>query len=75
MVNGKPAEEILELNIRPGWKAGTKLTFEGKGGDANAGQPAADLVIVVKEKPHELFKRDGNDLVMQVTTGEGSHRL
>jgi DnaJ family protein B protein 4 len=24
-------EEILELNVKPGWKKGTKLTFQQKG--------------------------------------------
>ena len=25
-------QEILEINVRPGWKAGTKITFQEKGG-------------------------------------------
>ncbi len=24
-------QEVLELEVKPGWKAGTKLTYEGKG--------------------------------------------
>ena len=24
-------QEILEINVRPGWKAGTKITFQDKG--------------------------------------------
>lgn len=24
-------QEILEINVRPGWKAGTKITFQEKG--------------------------------------------
>jgi DnaJ family protein B protein 4 len=32
-------EEILELNVKPGWKKGTKLTFQQKGG-SDQQQPA-----------------------------------
>ena len=58
-----PVEEILTIEIKPGWKKGTKITFPEKGNE----QPnmiAADLVFVVDEKPHRLFTRDGNDLIV-----------
>ncbi|CAL0334420.1 unnamed protein product [Lupinus luteus] len=57
-----PVEEILTIEIKPGWKKGTKITFAEKGNE----QPnviAADLVFIIDEKPHSVFKRDGNDLV------------
>ncbi|KAK7327839.1 hypothetical protein VNO77_21932 [Canavalia gladiata] len=58
-----PVEEILTIEIKPGWKKGTKITFPEKGNE----QPnviAADLVFVIDEKPHSVFTRDGNDLVV-----------
>ncbi|KAJ1402101.1 HSP40/DnaJ peptide-binding [Sesbania bispinosa] len=58
-----PVEEILTIVIKPGWKKGTKITFPEKGNE----QPnviAADLVFVIDEKPHSVFTRDGNDLVV-----------
>lgn len=54
-------DKILEINVKPGWKAGTKIKFE-KEGDQKPGRIAADIVFVVKEKPHSQFKRDGNNL-------------
>lgn len=27
----RPDSEMLEINVRPGWKAGTKITFQEKG--------------------------------------------
>ncbi|CEG38462.1 dnaj homolog subfamily b member 4-like [Plasmopara halstedii] len=54
-------QKILEINIKPGWKDGTKVTFEGQG-DAMPGRPAQDIVFVVKEKPHNKFKREGDNL-------------
>lgn len=57
-----PTQEILSIDVRPGWKAGTKITFEGKG-DEEPGMPPADLVFVIKEKPHARFQRQGDDLL------------
>jgi DnaJ family protein B protein 4 len=46
--------------------AGTRITFAGKGDELAPGGPSADLVFVVKQKPHAKFTRDGNDLVTTV---------
>ncbi|KAL8158527.1 hypothetical protein V2J09_000064 [Rumex salicifolius] len=64
-VSGKtiPVEEILTIDIKPGWKKGTKITFEEKGNE-QPGLTAADLVFVIDEKPHKVFAREGNDLVV-----------
>ncbi|XP_061343002.1 uncharacterized protein LOC133289149 isoform X2 [Gastrolobium bilobum] len=56
-------EEILTIEIKPGWKKGTKITFPEKGNEQRGVIPA-DLVFVIDEKPHSVFKRDGNDLVV-----------
>lgn len=55
-------EEILAIEIRPGWKKGTKITFPEKGNEQRGVIPS-DLVFIIDEKPHAVFKRDGNDLV------------
>ncbi|KAG2429150.1 hypothetical protein HYH02_014185 [Chlamydomonas schloesseri] len=60
-VKGKPQEEILEIAVRPGWKKGTKITFQEKG-DEDQGIIPADIVFVIDEKPHPRFRREGNDL-------------
>lgn len=56
-------EEILTINIKPGWKKGTKITFPEKGNEEPDVIPS-DLVFVIDEKPHSLFTRDGNDLIV-----------
>ncbi|KAJ9172135.1 hypothetical protein P3X46_015413 [Hevea brasiliensis] len=62
---GKPktVEEILKIDIKPGWKKGTKITFPEKG-NQEPGVIPADLIFVVDEKPHPVFRRDGNDLLV-----------
>ncbi|CAN6363278.1 unnamed protein product [Urochloa humidicola] len=56
-------QEILTINVKPGWKKGTKVTFMEKGNEAPNVIPA-DLVFIIDEKPHPVFVRDGNDLVV-----------
>ncbi|KAF2316000.1 hypothetical protein GH714_040795 [Hevea brasiliensis] len=56
-------EEILTIDIKPGWKKGTKITFPEKG-NQEPGIIPADLIFVVDEKLHPIYKRDGNDLVV-----------
>ncbi|KAL3536523.1 hypothetical protein ACH5RR_004984 [Cinchona calisaya] len=63
--NGRPStmEEILTIEIKPGWKKGTKITFPEKGNEQRGFIPS-DLVFIIDEKPHSIFKRDGNDLIV-----------
>ena len=66
-------EEILTIEIKPGWKRGTKITFPEKGNE-EPGIIPADVIFVIEEKPHALYKRDGNDLVVnqEITLLEAS---
>lgn len=57
-----PVQEVLELQVKPGWKEGTKVTFAGKGDELAPGGPSADLVFIIKEQKHQRFERRGNDL-------------
>eukprot|EP01024_Parvocaulis_polyphysoides_P042136 TRINITY_DN38606_c0_g1_i1.p1 TRINITY_DN38606_c0_g1~~TRINITY_DN38606_c0_g1_i1.p1 ORF type:complete len:299 (-),score=54.70 TRINITY_DN38606_c0_g1_i1:186-983(-) len=55
-------EELIEIDVKPGWKEGTKITYPEKG-DEHPGVIPADLQFVIKEKSHNRFKRDSNDLI------------
>ena len=68
--SGRPMgkEEVLTIDVKPGWKAGTKVRFEGKG-DERPGARAGDIVFVIEEKPHERFRREGNNLVHTAKVG------
>ena len=56
-------EETLEIQVKPGWKEGTKVTYAGRG-DEIPGQPPHDLVFVLTQKPHPVFTREGDDLIV-----------
>ncbi len=60
-------EEIVDLNIKPGWKSGTKLTYFGRGAPARDGR-RGNLVLICKQVPHPIFRRadKGNDLEFDV---------
>jgi len=57
--------KFLEVHIDKGMKAGQTITFAGESDQAPDVVPG-DVVIVIEEKPHERFKRDGNDLWVDV---------
>jgi DnaJ homolog subfamily B member 4 len=56
-----PSENVLEVNIKPGWKPGTKIRFPNAGDELIPGA-AQTIAFVIEEKPHPTFKREGDDL-------------
>ncbi|KAK9490644.1 hypothetical protein V1508DRAFT_391300 [Lipomyces doorenjongii] len=58
-------DKILTISVKPGWKAGTKITFAGEG-DTQPDGRNQDVVFVIEEKSHPVFKRDGNNLSMEL---------
>lgn len=55
-------DKILHIVIKRGWKEGTKITFP-KEGDATPDNIPADIVFVLKDKPHAHFRRDGTNVL------------
>lgn len=55
-------DKVLTINVKPGWKAGTRITF-AKEGDQHPDRIPANIVFVIKDKPHPYFKREGQDVV------------
>eukprot|EP01027_Heterolobosea_sp_BB2_P020696 GEZU01029563.1.p1 GENE.GEZU01029563.1~~GEZU01029563.1.p1 ORF type:complete len:345 (-),score=117.14 GEZU01029563.1:178-1212(-) len=60
------AEKVLTIDVKPGWKKGTKITFENEG-DVIPGTIPADLIFELDEKPHPTFTRQGDDLLYTAT--------
>ncbi|AAS50358.1 AAL008Wp [Eremothecium gossypii ATCC 10895] len=60
---GIPEKKQIDIQLRPGWKAGTKITYKNEG-DYNPSTGGRQTIqFIIQEKPHEFFKRDGNDLI------------
>lgn len=59
-------EKLLEIQIKPGWKEGTKITFEGEGDEADPNTIAGDIVFIIRDKPHPTFERSNSDLIYRV---------
>lgn len=55
-------DKILTIEVKKGWKEGTKITFP-KEGDQTCSNIPADIVFVLRDKPHNIFKRDGSDVI------------
>jgi len=53
-------DKILEMDIKPGLKAGSKIKFAGVGDQEEGG--SQDLHFIVTEKPHATLTRDGDDV-------------
>lgn len=58
-------DTVLEVKVKPGWKAGTKVTFRGEGDELQPGL-AQDVIFVVREKVHKTFTREGANLLHHV---------
>merc|ERR1711935_308898 len=55
-------ENILTIDVKKGWKEGTKITFNGEG-DEKEGYDAGDIIFILRENKHKEYKRKGNDLI------------
>ena len=71
----KKEEKVLTINVKPGWKSGTKITFQREGDQAPNKIPA-DIVFIIRDKPHQHFKREGPDLrhTCKITLKEVNHQ-
>ncbi|XP_044751473.1 dnaJ homolog subfamily A member 2-like [Coccinella septempunctata] len=58
--------KILEVHIDKGMKENQKIFFRGEGDQMPDVEPG-DVVIVLQQKPHETFVRDGDNLRMEHT--------
>ena len=59
-------ERSLSVNIPAGIEDGTRIRLANEGEAGLRGGPSGDLYIFLSVKPHELFERDGLDLLCTV---------
>ncbi len=56
----------INIKIPPGVDTGARLRSAGNGEGGIRGGPAGNLYVVLHVKPHEIFQRDGDDLICDV---------
>lgn len=56
----------LSVKIPAGAETGLRLKVTGEGERGMRGGPPGDLYIFITVKPHELFERDGDDIICDV---------
>jgi len=57
---------MLDVTIPPGAENGQTLRLKGQGGPGLGGGPAGDMYVEIKVLPHPLFRREGDDIVMDL---------
>lgn len=55
-------EENVKVRVPSGVSKGNYITLRGQGNAGRRGGEAGDLVVLIEEKEHEHFERDGNDI-------------
>lgn len=55
----------IEITIPAGVDTGHRLRVAGEGEAGERGGPPGDLYVYITVKPHPLFKRTGNDLILE----------
>ena len=60
-VNGT---KTIEVNIPAGVKTGNYIPLNGEGHAGKRGGPAGDLIVHIEEKPHTIFERRGDDVIL-----------
>mmetsp|Transcript_5398 Transcript_5398/g.11894 ORF Transcript_5398/g.11894 Transcript_5398/m.11894 type:complete len:435 (+) Transcript_5398:126-1430(+) len=58
-------KKTFEVHIEPGMKQGSKITLRGEAGCSEPGLAPGDVVLVVQQKEHDVFKRVNIDLIME----------
>ena len=63
---GSVENREFTVKIPAGVRDGARVRVAGKGASGENGGPAGDLFLVVSIAPHSLWKREGDDLLIEV---------
>jgi curved DNA-binding protein len=60
------SRDAVTVRIPPGADEGSRVRIPGQGGPSPNGGPSGDLVLILHVRSHPLFKREGDDLHLDV---------
>jgi len=61
------ASRDIEVTVPAGVSEGSHLRLRGEGNSGEYGGPKGDLYVVIHEKDHPVFQREGDDIICRVT--------
>ena len=56
----------LEVRIKAGTRDGQRIRIAGRGNAGTHGAPAGDLFVIIRMGEHPVFRRDGDDIYLNV---------
>lgn len=60
-------EDTIKVNIPAGVEEGNYIPLRGKGNAGRRNGPAGDLIVVIEEKEHEYYTRQGDNILYNLT--------
>lgn len=64
-----PDGRTLDINIPAGISYGQTMRLKGQGQPGLNGGPPGDALVSIEIRPHPIFERDGNDIVVELPIG------
>ncbi len=58
--------DTLTVSVPAGVDNGLQLRLTGRGDSGDPGAPAGDLYVQIRVKPHEMFRRNGADVLIEL---------
>ena len=59
-------ESTIKVTIPAGVSEGNYIPLRGEGNVGKRGGPPGDIIVVIEEEPHEVFTRNGDDVVLDL---------
>jgi molecular chaperone DnaJ len=59
-------ESLIKVTVPAGVSEGNYIPLHGQGNVGRRGGPAGDIIVVIEEGPHEVFTRNGDDVVLDL---------
>lgn len=59
-------KQHVKIHIPAGVDTGMRLKMSGYGDAGQGGGPAGDLYVFITVEPHEIFEREGNDIILDL---------
>jgi molecular chaperone DnaJ len=62
-------EGTVKVQIPAGVNEGNYIPLRGEGNVGRRGGPAGDIIVVIEEEAHQLFTRNGDDVILDLLVG------